>query len=379
MSDPVTHQKQEGALEVRMTATLVELAGIPSVSGQEAAVRAYVAARLGERLGLETHVDAAGNLIALMPGTPIKRAIERPLLLNAHMDRVPPGKAHTPIVADDVMRSDGTTNLGADDSAGLAVILHIAEELHWRNLPHPPLVLLFTTGEEVGLTGANAFDPAPWGATEGIVFDNAGEAGEVVTRAATYIAFDVTLFGRGGHPGKRLEATANAIEMFHRARYPAGSLDGDTTRVSIGRIEGGSARNAVPQEVRVQGEARTLLEGAERERVRAEIESAFVEAAEALSGHAAVSFDMHCDGYTVDPEEPLLRAFAAVLERHGQPLRTITSFIGSDASALRRHARVFTVSTGVMDEHTSDEWIPLAPLTRLTEQAIELLSTYRAG
>ncbi len=32
-----------------------------------------------------------------------------------------------------------------------------------------------------------------------------------------------------------------------------------------------------------------------------------------------------------------------------------------------------------MDEHTSDEWIPLAPLTRLTEQVIELLSTYRAG
>jgi tripeptide aminopeptidase len=379
MSDPVTHQKQEGALEARMTATLVELAGIPSVSGQEAAVRAYVAARLDERLGLETHVDAAGNLIALMPGTPIKRAIERPLLLSAHMDRVPPGKAHTPIVADGVMRSDGTTNLGTDDSAGLAVILHIAEELHWRNLPHPPLVLLFTTGEEVGLTGANAFDPAPWGATEGIVFDNAGEAGEVVTRAATYIAFDVTLFGRGGHPGKRLEATANAIEMFHRARYPAGSLDGDTTRVSIGRIEGGTARNAVPQEVRVQGEARTLLGGAERERVRAEIESAFVEASEALGGHAALSFDMHCDGYMVDPEEPLLRAFAAVLERHSQLLRTITSFIGSDASALRRHARVFTVSTGVMDEHTSDEWIPLAPLTRLTEQAIELLSTYRAG
>ena len=129
----------------------------------------------------------------------------------------------------------------------------------------------------------------------------------------------------------------------------------------------------------MQGEARTLLEGAERERLRAEIELAFVEAAETLGGRAALSFDMHCDGYTVDPEEPLLRAFAAVLERQGQPLRAITSFIGSDASALRRHARVFTVSTGVMDEHTSDEWIPLAPLTRLTEQVIELLSTYRAG
>src|SRR5260370_38689561 len=99
MSDPVTHQKQEGALEARMTATLVELAGIPSVSGQEAAVRAYVAARLDERLGLGTHVDAAGNLLALMPGTPIKPAIERALLLAPHLDSWPPGQGRQPTVA----------------------------------------------------------------------------------------------------------------------------------------------------------------------------------------------------------------------------------------------------------------------------------------
>src|SRR5258708_8846627 len=99
MTDPVTHQKEEGALEARMTATLVELAGIPSVSGQEAAVRAYLAARLDERLGLATQVDPAGNLIARMPRTPIARALEPPLLLHAHLDRVPPAKGPTPIRA----------------------------------------------------------------------------------------------------------------------------------------------------------------------------------------------------------------------------------------------------------------------------------------
>jgi tripeptide aminopeptidase len=56
----------------------------------------------------------------------------------------------------------------------------------------------------------------------------------------------------------------------------------------------------------------------------------------------------------------------------------MTTFIGSDASALRAHTRVFTVSTGAMEEHTSAEWIALAPLAELTETAIELLSTYRA-
>ncbi len=364
-------------LEAGITATMLALAGIPSVSGQEGAVREYVRARL-ESLGLPPTVDTAGNLIARVPASPPARDAEPPLLLNAHMDRVPPGRAHTPVIADGILRSDGTTNLGADDSAGIAIILHTVEELRARDLPHPPLLLLFTVGEEVGLIGAKAFDPAPWGAVrEGLVFDNAGEAGVVVTRAATYIAFDVTLHGSGGHPGKRLDGTASAVEMFRRARYPHGALAGDTTRVSIGRVEAGSARNAVPAQLRALGEARTLLEGPARDALLARIERAFTDAAAELGGRAEVAFDPHCDGYTVDSGEPLLRAYAAACAARGLPFRTMTTFIGSDASALRPHVRVLTISTGAMDEHTAAEWIALAPLADLTETAITLLSTSR--
>jgi tripeptide aminopeptidase len=371
---------RRAALEARITATMIALAGVPSISGEEAAVRQYVRERLGG-LGLAPVEDGAGNLIARVPGAPKACDGEPPLLLNAHLDRVPPGLGHTPILENGILRGDGTTNLGADDSSGIAVILHVVEELHARELPHPPLLLLFTVGEEVGLVGAKAFDTAMWGvpaAMEGIVFDNAGEAGVVVTHAATYIAFDVVLRGSGGHPGKRLEGTASAVEMFRCAHYPCGELDGGATRVSIGRIEGGTARNAVPREVRVQGEARTLLEGEARAALLAEIELAFVAAAASLGGSAEVRFDPHCDGYIVDEREPLLQAYAATLAARGQELRTMTTFIGSDASALRHFARVFTVSTGVMDEHTPDEWIDLAPLADLAETAIALLSTYRA-
>jgi tripeptide aminopeptidase len=365
-------------LEERIAATLIALAGVPSISGDEGQVRAYLRGRL-ERLGLAPIEDASGNLIARVPAVPLERDGEPPLLLNAHMDRVPPGRAHTPVLADGILRSDGTTNLGADDSAGLAIILHSVAELAARNLPHPPLLLLFTVGEEVGLIGAKGFDPAPWGAREGVVFDNAGEPGMVVLRAATYIAMDVTLRGRGGHPGKGFAGTASAIEMFRRAQYAAGELDGGATRLSIGRIEGGAARNAIPREVWLQGEVRTLLEGAERAARLAEIERGFVAAAESLGGTAEVAFDPHCDSYAVDSDEPLLDAWASALASRGQALRTSTTFIGSDASALRRHARVFTVSTGAMEEHTTDEWIALAPLADLTETALALLGTYRAA
>ncbi|HET9109434.1 MAG TPA: M20/M25/M40 family metallo-hydrolase [Ktedonobacterales bacterium] len=356
-----------------VTTTMRELLGVPSVSGQEDAARAYIHKRL-TALGLAPQIDAVGNLIARVAGVPAECDGEPPLLLNAHIDRVPPGLAHTPRIENGVMRSDGSTNLGADDAAGVAVILATVQALAERGLPHPPLLLLFTVGEEVGLTGAKAFDPAPWGAKEGIIFDNAGEAGVVVTRAATYIAFDVTIRGHGGHPGKRLEGAVSAIEIFRRAQYPWGSLDDDTTRISIGRVEGGSARNAVPQELRARGEIRTLAGPAEREALMARVSQSFAEAAQALGGSAEVSFDPHCDSYEVSEDEPLLRAWRAAIEARGGAFRTMTTFIGSDASALRSHTGVFTVSTGVMDEHTVEEWVPLAPLAELVETTAALLS-----
>jgi tripeptide aminopeptidase len=92
-----------------------------------------------------------------------------------------------------------------------------------------------------------------------------------------------------------------------------------------------------------------------------------------LGGSAEVTFDTHCDSYTVDPDEPLVRAWASAVEARGGTFRTTTTFIGSDASALRKHTRAFTVATGAMDEHTANEWIALAPLAEIAETALVLL------
>src|SRR5579859_3440168 len=134
-TDEAAASAASGETLARVTRTLLDLAGLPSVSGHEERARDYVRERL-ERLGAKPHVDAAGNLIALIPGDPAKRDAEPPLLLNAHLDRVPPGLAHTPVIADGVMRSDETTNLGADDSAGIAIILETLETLWARGIAH---------------------------------------------------------------------------------------------------------------------------------------------------------------------------------------------------------------------------------------------------
>jgi tripeptide aminopeptidase len=343
-------------LRTRLQDLLTRLVGIPSVSGHEDEMRAFLAARF-VALGLAPEVDAVGNLIAAVPGS------GEPLLLNAHMDRVPPGRSHIPKIVRGRMVSDGTTNLGADDAAGVALVLLAVEEVIHGDVPHPPLVLLFTVSEEVGLRGAAAFDPDPWQVHRGIVFDNAGAAGDVVTHASAYIAFDATLRGAGGHPGKNLDGTLSAIEIFRDVALPLGDWDDGKSRVSIGTIQGGTARNAIPSEVHVAGEIRTLVEGSQIDALLVDVERRFTAAAARLGGSAECTFEPHGTGYSVPLDEPLLLAWRAAWQSRGYAeARAITSFIGSDTNALRQRLRVFTVSTGVEHEHTIRESIALAPL-----------------
>ena len=108
----------------QLTQTLIELVGIPSTSGHEEHVRSYLEQKLAG-LGLATQIDAVGNLIGTLPGE------GKPLMLNAHMDRVPPGLGHQPVLRDGILYSDGSTNLGADDAAGCCLLRRPA-----RRFPH---------------------------------------------------------------------------------------------------------------------------------------------------------------------------------------------------------------------------------------------------
>lgn len=356
----------------RLNNTLIQLVGIPSTSGHEEHIRSFLEQRLRE-LGLTTQADTAGNLIATLPGE------GKPLLLNAHMDRVPPGLGHRPILRDNVLYSDGTTNLGADDAAGIAILLEVLTRIIEQQLPHPPIVAVFTVQEEVGLRGASAFDPTPWHVTDGIVFDNAFEAGVVVSQAANHEAFDVTITGRTGHPGKELTHTVNAIEIFRDAKYPHGSLADDQTRILISRITGGNARNAIPATVHIEGEIRSFEPLEARQRYIAALRRAFEQAAQRHGGSAEVSFDSHCTSYTLSDDEPLLNTYRTVLAQRGTELQMRPTFIGSDTSAFRPRVKAFTLSTGVVNEHSTEEYVPLKPLELIVQDTLMILQIWHSA
>jgi tripeptide aminopeptidase len=354
----------------RLSNTLIELLRIPATSGHEERIRAYLQRQLSD-LGLTSSIDGAGNLIATLAGE------GRPLLLNAHMDRVPPGLGHESVLRNGVLYSDGTTNLGADDAAGIVIILEVLQRTLEQQLPHPPLVLVFTVQEEAGLCGANGFDGSQWHASDGIVFDNAFEAGVVVSQGAAYEAFDVTISGRTGHPGKDLAQTVNAIEIFRAADYPHGSLNNDQTRINIGRISAGSARNAVPAQLTLAGELRSFESEAARTGYKQAIRAAFEQAARRCGGRVEVTFKTHSTGYRLDTNEPLLKTYQAALAQRGAALELRPTFIGSDASGFRSSMRVFTVSTGVVNEHSVEEYVALEPLEQLVEDALRVLGLWQ--
>jgi tripeptide aminopeptidase len=354
----------------RLTSMLIELIRIPSTSGHEEIIRAHLSQYLAS-LGLTTQVDGQGNLITILAGE------GSPLLLNAHMDRVPPGLGHEPILRNGILYSDGTTNLGADDAAGIAIILEVVRRIIEQRLPHPPLVIVFTVQEEAGLCGASNFDSAAWHVREGIVFDNAYEAGIVVSKGAAYEAFDVKITGRTGHPGKDLTQSVDAIDIFRTANYPHGSLADDQTRINVGRIIGGNARNAIPDTVTIEGELRSFEPLEVRQQSMQAIQDAFEHAAQRYGGHAAVSFKTHSSGYEISPDEPLLQTYRTVLAQRGATLQMKPTFIGSDTSGFRPAVRASTISTGAMNEHSVEEYIALAPLEQLVIDTLQVLALWR--
>src|SRR5207244_2588123 len=108
------------------------------------------------------------SLIARVAGT----VAARPLLRCAHMGTVSPGEGVCPVIEDDVIRSDGTTVLGGDDKSGIAIVCECVRVCRERQLRHPPLDVVFTVCEEVGLLGARHLDLGRIRARRGLVFDS---------------------------------------------------------------------------------------------------------------------------------------------------------------------------------------------------------------
>lgn len=124
--------------------------------------------------------------------------------------------------------TDGTTVLGADDKAGIAEILTMAEQLVSLRIPHGPVAVCFCPDEEIG-HGAALLDLNRFGAAFAYTCDGDAEGGieyENFNAASAKIRFR----GFNVHPGSAKDTMINAslVAMEFNSMLPAGDTPRDT-------------------------------------------------------------------------------------------------------------------------------------------------------
>ncbi len=221
--------------------------------------------------GFSSRADSAGNLVIYIPASSgMKNAPT--IILQGHMDMVcekTPDSTHDfmrdpiHIIRDgDWLKADRTT-LGADNGIAIALALALAED---ANASHPPLELLFTVEEEIGIVGASGLDSSLLSGKTLINLDSEEEGTLIVGCAGgktTFVhlpcteeilppdhdIFHLSISGlQGGHSGADIHKhRASANKILTRA------LDRIVQKVPIRLValKGGTARNAIARDAEV--------------------------------------------------------------------------------------------------------------------------------
>ncbi len=134
------------------------------------------------------------------------------------------------LVGKTIITTDGTTLLGADDKAGLAVIMEAARTLVENpSIPHGPVRIVFTCDEEIG-HGVQHLEPAQVGAVCAYTLDGAGTA-EIEDETFSADGATVTVTGVNIHPSIAKGRMINAVRLagMFLARLPQRTLSPETT------------------------------------------------------------------------------------------------------------------------------------------------------
>jgi tripeptide aminopeptidase len=203
--------------------------GLPDVELTE---HGYVFASLpggaGPTVGLLAHVDTSPDA----PGTNVQPRVHEAydggeLVAGLSPDNSPLLRAR---LGHDIVTSDGTTLLGADDKAGVAEIMAAVAYLAAHpEIVHAPARIAFTVDEEVG-RGVDHFDLARFGADFAYTLDGS-EVGEIENETFSAVELKVTFPGVGVHPGTAKGKLVNPVK--HAASLvellPQDTLSPETT------------------------------------------------------------------------------------------------------------------------------------------------------
>lgn len=362
----------------RLVNEFLELVKVDSETKYEREIADVLKGKFSQ-LGVEVIEDdtteksghGAGNLICTLPAT--EEGID-PIYFTAHMDTVVPGNGVKPVEENGYIKTDGTTILGADDKAGLAVMLEAVKVLKEEKISHGVIQFIITVGEESGLKGAKELDPALIQAKFGYALDSDGKVGNIIVAAPTQAKIQATILGKTAHAGVAPEKGVSAITIAAKAiaKMPLGRIDHETT-ANIGRFEGGSQTNIVCDHVSILAEARSLVPEKMEEQA-AKMKEAFETVAKEMGGKAEVIVEIMYPGFKYGDGDHVVEVAKRAVASINREVKLEKSGGGSDANVIAGFGiPTVNLAVGYEEIHTTNERMPIEELVKTAELVVAVV------
>jgi len=364
----VEELRSMGAQDVRLTGYGVVLATIPPTVPADCPVIALLA-----------HVDTAPAFNATGVKPIVHRNYDGADIVLPDEPGVVLSPSQFPYLAakvgDDIVTASGTTLLGADDKAGVAIVMTAVRHLLENpGLAHGPLRVAFTPDEEIG-RGVHSSLPADLGADVAYTLDGAG-LGEIVFETFSADRADVHVKGVSIHPGQAKDKLVNALHLAAKIldTLPHVTLTPETTEGRQGfihayQLNGTAAaadlhfalRDFELQGLRERGELVTKICAAiEATEPRARITCSIT------PQYRNMRYWLEDDMRPVDLARESCRRIG--IEPFTQPIRG-----GTDGSRLTEMGvPTPNLFTGMQNIHGPHEWVSLQDMAHATAMCVKL-------
>src|SRR3954447_10142098 len=278
-------------------------------------------------------------------------------------------------VGHDVITTDGTTLLGADDKAGIAEIMAAIEHLHAHpDLPHGTVKVAFNPDEEIG-RGVTHFPVESFGAVAAYTVDGS-TTGEVQMETFSGAQVRMQIKGRAIHPGWAKDEMVNAIKLASMVieKLPKDALSPETTDERDGYVHP-VVINGDSSEV----ELRFIVRDFENELLDQHVDFLRQVAAEVAATDARCSIEVESfiqyrnmrDTLQQHPE--IVAHLEEAVRRVGLEPRMTAIRGGTDGSALTEMGLPTpNIFTGGHDAHSEREWICVGDMGLAAATIVEL-------
>ncbi|MFM7758689.1 MAG: peptidase T [Crocinitomicaceae bacterium] len=329
-----------------------------------------------------SHMDTAPDC----SGTDVKPILHRsyngaPIVLPDDPSQVITIERHPYLkekIGDDLITASGLTLLGADDKAGIAIIMDFVQQLTTKQFPHGDIQVLFTPDEEVG-RGVDYLDMNKITATYGYTLDG-GPLGDIEDETFSADGMKFVFTGVSAHPGYAKGKMINAIKLASAfvSRLPKEEWSPETTSGREGFVHPVSIQGGL-EEATVQ----FILRDHDTEKMNSYADKLTRIANEVLTDFPGAHYRAdRSEQYRNMKEKlvdvPFVTEYAVqAMERAGvQPRRAIIRG-GTDGSRLSfMGVPCPNLFTGEMAIHSKHEYVSVQDMEKAVESLVELIQIW---